>query len=458
MARTVIQGGLLVLPDSTLRADVVIEGEKITQIASHADVQPGDQVINAAALLVMPGLIDAHTHIQLDTGIFKTADNWEIGTRAAAAGGVTTVIDFANQIRRASFDEALAARQTDASPSLIDYTFHFVMLDPPHDAAQLRADLAHLAELGISSLKLFTTYRPNYYLDDAALFNLFSAMPDGMIAMVHAENDSIVSDATQRLVETGNTGWRYHAKGRPPEAEIEAINRVVRLGSFPSSYVPLYIAHCSTGASVWDIQQHREAGAIVYCETCPQYLLLDESCYESSTPERFILQPPLRRDQDAEQLRQYVQAGLINVISTDTCDYTTDQKRESPEFTKTPGGLPGIETLLPLMYTLFCDELEEPVENVIRLMTYNPAQIFGLLPQKGVLQVGSDADITLYDPAPEGIIQHEDLHYVAGYSPYDGMRVKGKVRMTISRGEIIYNDEQFPAQPGRGKFVRSSIG
>jgi dihydropyrimidinase len=444
------------LPDGILRADLIVEGERIAGIAAEAMPVSGDNVMDAAGLLVLPGIIDAHTHIKLDTGIYKTADNWEIGTKAAAAGGVTTVIDFANQIVGAPFDEALDTRKADATPSLIDYTFHFVILKPEPDPIHLRADLTRLLEMGITSLKVFTTYRPNYYLDDAALLHLFKAMPEGMVAMIHSENDAIVTAATQRLVDAGNIAWRYHAQGRPREAEIEAVNRVIRLAGFPSTQVPVYIAHCTTGDTIWDIHQHHHNFAGVYCETCPQYLLLDESCYETSTPEHFILQPPLRTAQDREQLREFVQAGMIDVISTDTCDYSLAQKREHSEFTKTPGGLPGIETLLPLMYTLFCDELGEPVENVVRLMTYNPARIFGLYPQKGILQVGSDADIMLYDPEPESTIRHEDLHYVAGYSPYEGMRVKGKVRATFSRGEMIYQDGDFPSKPGRGQFVHGN--
>lgn len=458
MPRTILQGGTLVLPDTSLKADLIIEGQKIAGIVSHALSNPDDVVIDVSEMLVLPGIVDAHTHIQLDTGIYQTADNWEIGTKAAAAGGVTTVIDFANQLQGASFDDALAARKAESAPSLIDYTYHFVMLEPNLDPVALREELQALVEAGITSLKLFTTYRPNYYMDDAGLLHLFKAMPDGLIAMVHAENDAIVSAATSRLVAEGNTGWRHHAQSRPREAEIEAVNRVIRLAGFPSTQVPVYIAHCTTSDTVWDAQQHQRNFADVYLETCPQYLLLDEARYEGEDAEKFILQPPLRTAEDRAQLREFVQTGMIDVISTDTCDYTLAQKREFPEFMRTPGGLPGIETLLPLMYTLFCDELDEPVHQIIRLMSYNPARIFGLYPQKGVLQVGSDADVVIYDPSPERIIRHEELHYLAGYSPYEGMRVKGRVRTTISRGEIIYHDNKFPTQMGRGKFVFGTIG
>jgi dihydropyrimidinase len=332
-----------------------------------------------------------------------------------------------------------------------------VMLEPARNEQALADDLQTILDQGISSLKLFTTYRPNYYLDDAALLHLFRAMPSGLTAMVHCENDSIVTDATLRLVEAGQTGWRFHAYGRPPEAEIEAINRVLLLATTPAARSPIYIAHCSTSDAAWDIGVFKEhCPGFIHFETCPQYLLLDDSVYEGTKPEQYILQPPLRHADNGRVLREMVQAGLIDVISTDTCDYTLAQKQAKPDFTQTPGGLPGIETLLPLIYTRFCHELGEPIEKIIPLMTSNPARIFGLYPHKGALQIGSDADIVLYDPSPESHITHKDLHYLAGYSPFEGMPIKGKVRLTLSRGEVIYHDGEFPAQPGRGQFLRAA--
>ena len=457
MGRLIVNNGTLVTPGGALKADLVIDGQTIAGIDASAQVNEGDQVIDATDLLVLPGMVDAHTHIKLDTGLFQTADNWEIGTKAAAAGGVTTVIDFANQIKGKPYSDALAARCAEAAPSIIDYAFHMVVLEPERDPDKLQDELQGILDLGLSSLKLFTTYRPNYYLDDAALLHLFKAMPSGLTAMIHCENDSIVSDATKRLIDAGHTGWRYHAQGRPVEAEVEAINRVLLLATNSEGDFPVYIAHCSTADAAWDIGDYKERfPGYVHFETCPQYLLLDDTLYEGQKPQHYILQPPLRPSEHPEVLKNLVLEGLVDVISTDTCDYTLAQKTAKPDFTQTPGGLPGIETLLPAMYTLFCHELGEPVEKIIDLMTANPARIFGLYPRKGALQVGSDADVVLYDPRPETVIRHEDLHYLAGYSPYEGMRVKGRVRATLSRGEVIYQDGSFPSQVGRGRFVHAN--
>jgi dihydropyrimidinase len=452
--RTLIQNGTLVTPEHKLAANLLLEGEKIAAILSSSEPVQTDRVLDATGLLVLPGIIDAHTHIQLDTGLFKTADNWEIGTRAAAVGGVTTAIDFANQIRSKSFAEALDVRKAESSPSLIDYSYHFVMLDPDQDDKALAVALADLLEQGISSLKLFTTYRPNYYLEDASILRIFRAMPEGMVAMIHCENDSIVSNATASLEKAGTTGWQYHPQSRPAAAEVEAISRMISLAELSGSNPTLYIAHCSTAASLDLIESRRNLSEVsIFCETCPQYLLLDHTGYAGDHPERYILQPPLRSEADMRGLREYILSGSVDVLSTDTCDYTLKQKLASPKFTETPGGLPGIETLLPLMVTLFCHQGGMDITELLPLMTARPAQLFGMYPQKGVLQVGSDADIVLFDPEAEWHISHESLHYLAGYSPYEGHSVLGQVRATLSRGEMLYQAGEFTASAGRGRFV-----
>ncbi len=459
MGRTIIKGGTIHTPFEVYQADLVIEGERIAGIMLDAPTGPGDTVIDAAGLLVFPGIVDAHTHLQLDTGIYKTADNWKVSSRTAAAGGITTVIDFANQIVGESFEAALTARLADSAPSIIDYGYHMVILEPAADDDDLQHDLVTIHDLGMNSVKLFTTYRPNYYLDDAALLRIFTALPPDMIAMIHSENDFIVSDATERLTAAGKTGWRYHAQGRPAEAEAEAIGRMIRLASMASAQV--YIAHVTTEPGSRLIAEARARGQAVIGETCPQYLLLDDSVYAGDHPEHYILQPPLRDKMDQSTLwgrLSRTSRDALAVVSTDSCDYTLAQKTEFAEFTKTPGGLPGLQLLLPLMYTEGVVNPRHDFDtcDLLRKLCVNPARIFGLYPQKGALLPGSDADIVLYDPAPIWEIHAADLHHIAGYSPYEGMQVQGRVNMTLSRGEVVYNhaDLHF-AEPGRGQFVKA---
>jgi dihydropyrimidinase len=454
MTRTIIKGGTIVTAGGTLRADLVIAGEKVADIVADAQPHPEDEIIDATGRLVLPGVVDAHTHIQLDTGIYRTADNWQIGTRAAAAGGVTTVIDFATQFPGQTVDQALDNRLKETAPAIIDYGLHCMITDLPYGREE--AMLGRLVERGAPSFKIYTTYRPNYYMDDAVILRLMrTARTVKGLVIVHAENDAMVTEATGILVSQGKTGWKYHAQGRPPEAEQEAVNRILFLAKL--AQCPLYIVHCTTGDSIHMVAAARAAGQPAWCETCVQYLLLDDSVYSGQHPEHYILQPPLRPEGEPERVWQQVINRAAAVISTDSCDYTIKQKQEFAEFTQTPGGLPGVETLLPLVYTYGVDKGRITLPDMVHLLGENPARIFGRHPRKGALDVGSDADVVLYDPEPEGSITHEALHYLAGYSPYEGMRVKGRVVMTFSRGEVVYrhgaNDPFARAAPGRGRFV-----
>ncbi len=449
MTRTIIKGGTLVSSEGTARADVVIEGERIAAIMAAAEAGEDDTLIDAEGLLVLPGIIDAHTHIALDTGIYQTADNWLVGSRTAAAGGVTTVIDFATQFPGQTFRQAIDNRLEEARESIIDYALHCMITDFPIGT---ELSLQTLVDLGVPSFKVYTTYRPNYYMDDATLLRLLKRSREvGGLVMVHAENDAMVTEATEHLVNTSRTAWRFHPLGRPPLAEQEAIHRVLFLAE--EARAPVYIVHCSTGRSVELVYEAAQSGQPAWCETCPQYLLFDERVYLEDHPEHYILQPPIRPVGEPEKLWELVSARRVSVISTDSCDYTIQQKRAFREFTKTPGGLPGIETLLPLMYTYGVEAGRIGLTDLVRMLCENPAHLFGLTSHKGFLRPGSDADVVLYNPAVEKEVHHEDLHYLAGYSPYEGMRVKGEVQMTLSRGEIIYRDGEIQGAAGRGQFV-----
>ena len=216
----------------------------------------------------------------------------------------------------------------------------------------------------------------------------------------------------------------------------------------------MHICHCSTARSVALVAEARDGGQIATCETCPQYLLLDATAYQGPEPWHYILQPPLRAPEETDKLWATVEAGMVDLIITDHCDYTKEQKTAQDDFTQTPGGLPGLETLLPLMYTHGVAKGELTLPQLVRLLSANPARLWGLWPRKGALRPGAEADIVVYDPAPESAINGENLHHLAGYTPYEGMRVQGRVEATISRGQIIYLDGQFTGQEGQGQFVK----
>ncbi len=453
MVRTLITGGIIITANASYRADVLIDGEQIVGTVKDATLMPGDRVIDATDCYVMPGMIDAHTHIKLDTGIYQTADNWEIGTQVAAWGGVTTVVDFATQFPGQTFEEAIKNRWDEAKSAVIDYGLHCMITSLPHGQEE---QLKTLIDMGVTSFKLFTTYRPNYYLDDAVILRVMSGTAKyGGIVMVHCENDAIVSDATQALVSQGKVGLAYHGRARPVVAEEEAVNRILYLSRLTGS--PVYIVHCSSAVSVQQVIRALQRGMKAYCETCPQYLLLDESQYLGDHPERYILQPPLRDKAQNDELWKVVTAGLVDVISTDHCDYTLAQKQEHPEFTRTPGGLPGLETLLPLMYTHSVDKAHLPLTALVRMMSANPAKIFGLDHRKGDIRAGMDADIVIYDPEPRSFVQAETQHGVSGYSPYEGWRLRGAVRTVMSRGRMVIENRQFVGEAGHGQFIPGHV-
>jgi dihydropyrimidinase len=307
--------------------------------------------------------------------------------------------------------------------------------------------------LGTPSVKLYTTYRPNYYADDATILRVMEACADlGLLPLVHCENDTLVTAQTQALIAAGETGWRYHGRSRPALAEQEAVRRVLFLAE--AAGCPVHIVHCSTARSVALVAEARDNGQEVTCETCPQYLLLDNTVYEGPEPWRYILQPPLRDSEEPELLWALVEAGMVDLIVTDHCDYAVEQKTAQDDFTQTPGGLPGVETLLPLMMTYGVSEGNLTLPQLAALLSTNPARVWGLWPRKGALLPGSDADLVIYDPVPEGAVAAENLHQLAGYTPYEGMRAQGRVKATISRGQVIYREGQFVGRKGRGKFVR----
>jgi dihydropyrimidinase len=443
-----IRGGTIITPDVAFVGDVEIIGEIISAIGVRLLVKQPCVIIHAENCLVLPGLIDSHTHIALDTGIYKTADDWEIGTRTAACGGITTVIDYATQFKGQTLQQAAQNRHTEADgKACIDYALHMMITDPTSFGS-----LSELRELGIPSVKLYTTYRPNYYADDALILQLLrDSVEAGVLVTVHCENDALVTAATAQLVAQGQTSWRYHAQGRPALAEQEAAHRVLFLAQ--QANAPVYVVHCSSARTVELVRAARTRGQVAIAETCPQYLLLDDGCYDGDHPERYILQPPLRALGERQALWQLVAEDAVSTIGTDHCDYTLAQKTAVNDFTKTPGGLPGMETMLPLLYTYGVNAGLISQKQLVRLCSANAARIFGLYPRKGNLAPGADADVVIYNPRGESFIEPDKLHAISGYSPYEGWRVQGRVMATISRGQIVYQDGRFIGRPGRGRFV-----
>ena len=448
-----ITGGLVVTEQGVFPLDVLVRGQRIVALGSHFPTAQVDRVIDAEGCFVLPGVVDPHVHIQLDTGIYQTDDNWEIGTRVAAFGGVTTVIDFATQFPGQDVRQAINARHEEVgNNAYVDYALHVMLTDLPDDDATLQGWMEDLVALGAPSAKVYTTYRPNYYQDDAALLRVFEAAARArVLVMVHAENDAMVTATTERLVREGKTSLAYHGVARPAFAEAEAVHRVLFLAR--KTGCPVYIVHCSTDTAVSLVTTARKEGQVAFAETCPQYLLLDESAYRGPHPEWVIMQPPLRSREIVDRQWEHLRAGRVHTIGTDHCDYRLEQKTATGNFTTTPGGIPGLETSLPLMitYGVLRGEISWPA--LVRMMSANPARLFGLYPRKGALLPGSDADVVVYDPRGTRRILAEEMHGVSGYTPYHGMEVAGRIRLTMVRGRIIVEEGELVGTPGWGVFV-----
>jgi dihydropyrimidinase len=434
--------GCVISGKTALQADILVRDSKIAAIGNHLVSDLSDiEIIDCTGCIVMPGAIDAHCHIQLDTGIFATPDNWWIGSQEAARGGITTVIDFVGPQPDEDLRHALDFRLEQARDSIIDYTFHMTALDAK---PQTLNAIAQCPSWGISSLKLYTTYRPNYYLDDAALLQILTqAAKSKLTTLIHCENDAIVTAETAK--HTHKELWRAYPDMRPAIAESEATERVIRLAEYTGARV--VIAHNSCAKTAEAVAQARRRGVAVYNETCPQYLFLNgDDNRHSDEPWRYILQPPLRTLEDNAGLCQAVKSGDVDMIITDHCAYTRQQKENAP--TGTPGGLPGLETLLVLTAAIpdmtWCD--------VARVLAENPARIYGLWPQKGAILPGFDADIVVLKDESY-TLDESQLQSFASYSPFHGKQARGRILRVFRRGEEIVREGKTLASKGSGHTV-----
>jgi dihydropyrimidinase len=450
--RTLVTGGTLASDSFLRRGDVLVEDEHILEAGSDVGAAPTDRRIDARGCFVMPGLVDPHVHFQLISGPFATAEDFAAGSRAALCGGVTTVVDYTTHARGQSLLEALEKRQGEAEGRIhVDYGLHAVVVDL--DNGQLE-ELPDLPQRGVPSLKIFTTYRrAGMCADDLMILTLMKrAREEGLLVTVHAENDAIVEGTRAALVRAGATGPENHGRSRPAIAEAEAVNRAIFLAT--NADCPLYVVHVSTPQGVRQTAAARRAGRPVITESCPQYLLLDDSAFAGPRPKEFICCPPIRSRESAAQMRQLLTEGAILTIGTDHCGYTREQKSAGTTMMDVPPGLPGVETTLPLLYSRLVVDAQLPLERLVRLVSANPARVFGFYPRKGSLQPGTDADLVIYDPRGESVLGDDGLHGPPGsYTPYAGQRIHGRVRATMLRGRLLYHEGELLADTAGGRFV-----
>jgi dihydropyrimidinase len=462
-ATLTIRGGVVVTATDVMNADVTIAGGTIVGISARsASSRVQGEVIDARGCYVLPGAIDVHTHLEHRVGPdVRTADDFFTGTRAAAIGGTTTIIDFAPAYGGQSLRQALTDRRAAAhGRCVIDYSFHSAIT-----AAGLKqdgGDMREAARAGASTFKVYTAYPGRMMSDDATLLGVFETAADmGCLVLVHAENGHLVAHETQRLLASGETAEHMHFRAHPEAAEVEAVNRVIALAAAVGC--DLYIVHVSSACAATAIRRARQVGRCVWGETCPQYLL---HCYEEYADlgfdaAKYVCSPPIRERCNQEPLWQALCDDALSTLATDHAPFLLhdeagtrgDKARGSGYFPNIPNGVPGIEDRMKLLLEYGVTTGRLSICRAVEVSATKPARLMGLYPKKGTIAVGADADLVVWEHAAPHEIRATEQHQDLDYNLYEGFRVSWHPRTVISRGEVIVTDGKCFAEPGRGKFL-----
>src|ERR1700682_134371 len=423
---TIIVNGRVATATDTYTSDVAISDGKISAVGQSLPRDNAGQIIDAAGKYVFPGGIDVHTYLDMPFGGTTSADDFETGTRAAAFGGTTTLIDFAIQYKGQSLRTAFDAwMQKASSKAVSDYGFHCIITDLPDAPLE---EMPQLVREGITSFKLFMAYPGVFMLDDASIFKAMRASSKaGAMVCMHAENGGAIDVIVKQALAEGKTAPKYHALTRPTTAEAEATARAIALAEMAGS--PVYIVHLSCNDALEKVREARDRGLPVYAETCPQYLHLslenmDVPGFEGA---KYVFTPPLREKWNQEKLWQGLAKDTLQVVSTDHCPFCFKEQKEmgKDDFTKIPNGGPGIEHRMSLIYTGGVHGQRFSPNRFVQLVATAPAKLFGLYPRKGTIAVGSDADLVIFDPNHEEVISAKTHHMRVDYSMFEGIRIKG---------------------------------
>ncbi|HTV12182.1 MAG TPA: dihydropyrimidinase [Acidimicrobiales bacterium] len=456
--RTLVRGGTVVNATGARAADVLVEDERVIAVVAPGaalvgNFADGATVIDASGRLVLPGAVDVHTHMELPFGGTHASDTFETGTKAAAWGGTTTIVDFAVQRKgepmRAGLDAWLAKAEGNCA---IDYGFHMIVSDVNEQTCK---EMDALVGEGITSFKLFMAYPGVFYSTDGEILRAMQqARGSGATIMMHAENGIAIDVLVAEALARGETAPRFHGTTRPDLLEAEATARAVALAKLTGA--PLYIVHLSTTGALEAVREARSQGQNAFAETCPQYLFLssDDLAREGFEGAKYVCSPPLRPREHQANLWRGLRTDDLSVVSTDHCPFCFKEQKElgRGDFSKIPNGLPGVEHRVDLTYQgVLAGELTLP--RWVEVNSATPARMFGLYPKKGVIAPGSDADIVIYDPAAKQVISATTHHMNVDYSAYEGKELTGRVRSVLSRGRLVIDDGRYVGQKGQGQFL-----
>ncbi|MCP2166754.1 dihydropyrimidinase [Goodfellowiella coeruleoviolacea] len=461
--RTVVRGGLVVNATGAAPADVLVEGERIAALAApDAGLTDGwaaaaDRVVDATGRYVLPGGVDAHTHMEMPFGGTTSSDTFATGTVAAAWGGTTTIVDFAVQAKGTSVLSTLDEWHAKADGQCaVDYGFHMIVSDVNDNSLK---EMDACVAAGVSSFKLFMAYPGVLYATDGDILRAMrQATGNGALIMMHAENGIAIDQLVARALAEGRTAPVEHGLTRPPELEAEATGRAIQLAGVTGA--PLYIVHLSSAPALAAVSQARDAGQNVFAETCPQYLFLsiEDLARPGFEGAKFVCSPPLRPVEHQAPLWRGLRTNDLSVVSTDHCPFCFAEQKElgRGDFSRIPNGMPGVEHRMDLLHQgVLAGELS--LARWVEVASTTPARMFGLYPRKGVIAPGSDADIVVYDPTATQTLSAATHHMNVDYSAYEGMEITGKVDTVLSRGRVVLADDTFTGAAGHGRFLRRDL-
>ncbi|MDR1018678.1 MAG: dihydropyrimidinase [Lachnospiraceae bacterium] len=455
-----IKNGQVVSSKGVDLEDIFVQGEKIVKIGKSliaSDLKeefPGEeiQIIDAKDKLIFPGFIDTHTHFDLDAGDFHTADDFYSGTKAAIAGGTTTILDFTTQEKGETLNQALDNWHKLADgKSSCDYGFHMSITDWNSD---IKKEIKDMTNRGVNSYKLYMAYS-NLKVNDGEIYEILKAVKDeNGIVGVHCENGELIDSLIKELKSNNKNSVSLHPLSRPKEAEAEAIHRLLVIAGLVDT--PVNIVHLSSKLSLEEVRCARENGQKVYVETCPQYLLLDDSVYgkDGFSAAKYVCSPPLRKEEDIEAIWKGLLNGEVQTIGTDHCSFNmSNQKtRGKDDFTKIPGGIPGTEERPVLIYHFGVTKGKITVSDMCGLLSEQPAKLFGMYPNKGTIKEGSDADIVIWNKNITRIISAKDMNSICDNTPYEDMKVTGLPEMVFLRGKLVAKERKIINEK-LGKYV-----